>query len=258
MSTAVDHDVGTQQAVAWRVYGIVPGDAELPALPDGEGGLKSRTLELLGHQKIAAVIEPIDPERRAGRRDLLAHSELLSALVQDVPVIPVAFGSAFAGRLQVVEELLVPQYVQLTSMLDDLADYVELLLRVRYSMDDLLAEIVASDAGIAALRNRTRDLPAGVDHGEKVRLGELVSRAVEDRMTVDTEWLTSQLAAQSVEVHLNGRSPSTPSMTLAFLVRRDQQHAFEEIAEACAEQMQNRAGLELQGPLAAFDFLPEG
>lgn len=258
MTTMAEGDQQTQAALVWRVYGIVPSDAAIPDFTDeGEGDLRSRELEVLPYGSVAAVVEPVDSERPARRKDLLAHSELLNALVEDVPVVPVAFGSAFGERDQVVEELLASQHDQLVSMLDQLSGFVQFLLRVRYSMDDLLAEIVAADPRIEALRDLTRDLPEEEGRSEKVQLGERVSRAVEDWMTADADWLVTQLAPQSTELRITGRSPAQPSMTLAFLVGQEQRQAFEAAAETCAERMHKQAQLALQGPLAAFDFLPE-
>lgn len=251
-------DATASESMVWRVYGVVPADSSIPDLPDDAGGLRQRHFEVLTHGGVAAVVEPVDVDQKARRKDLLAHSELLNALAADGPVIPVAFGSAFEDKAHVVHELLGPQEVALSSMLDQLRGHAEFVLRVRYSMDDLLAEVVEGDAEIAALREQTRDLPEPDGHSLRIRLGELVSHAVEARQAVDTDWLLGQLQPVVADLQVSSRSTTEGTINLAFLVHTSRRQAFEAAAEACADSIGGRARLELLGPMAAFDFVPEG
>lgn len=248
-------------ARAWRVYGIVPADAGVPDLTpaEGEEDLGDRDLQILRHGPIGAVVEAIDPNQPARRRDLLAHSAVLNALAAEGPVIPIAFGSAFSERDQVVTEFLAAPGAgeALAERLEELRGYAQFQLRVRYLMDDLLAGIVASDTRISALRERTRDLPEAQSYQDRMQLGELVTRAVEAKQSEDAESLLDQLAPLAKDSRLSSTSTSVPTVSLAFLVADSQRSKFEAAAEKAAESMQDRAVLELLGPLAAFDFVAD-
>ena len=258
MTDVLSDQVQSPQATAWRVYGIVPAGTSIPNLPESsEGDLAHRNVDVLPYGEVAAVVEPIGADQGTRRRELLAHSELLNLLAEHVPVVPVAFGSAFVEREQIVVELLAPQQAALASMLDQLRGHAEFVLRVRYSMDDLLADVVGHDSEIADLRDATRDLPEHEGHNAKMRLGELVSRAVEARQADDVDWLLAQLEPTVDDMQITGRSAAEGTISLAFLVGDAQRPAFEAAAEEAAERMSGRAILELRGPLAAFDFVPE-
>jgi hypothetical protein len=248
-------------AVVWRVYGIVPADARLPDLAavDGAEDLTDRRLEILGHGPVAAVVEAVDPDRPARRRDLLAHSAVLNALALDGPVIPIAFGSAFAEQEQIITEFLAAPGAAdtLARRLGELRGHAQFQLRVRYLMDDLLARIVASDEQISALRERTKSLSETDSYHDRVRLGELVTRAVEARQSDDADHLMDQLAPLAADSRVSSLSTSTPSTSLAFLVADSRRGEFEAAAERAAEAMQDTAVLELLGPLAAFDFVAD-
>lgn len=248
-------------APAWRVYGIVPAGARLPDLDPGESeeDLAERDLQILSHGQIAAVVEAIDPDQPARRRDLLAHSAVLNSLAAEGPVIPIAFGSAFAERDQVVTEFLAAPGSSdaLAERLEELRGYAQFQVRVRYLMDDLLARIVASDPRISELRERTRLLPEDQSYHDRIQLGELVSRAVEARQSEDSESLLHQLAPLAKDSRLSSTSTSTPSVSLAFLVADSQRSRFEAAVERASESVQDRAVVELLGPLAAFDFVAD-
>lgn len=246
---------------AWRVYGIVPADAELPDLSpvDGEEDLGDRDLQILRHGSVAAIVEEIDPGRPARRKDLLAHSAVLNALAAEGPVIPIAFGSAFPERDQVVTEFLAAPGAgdALAERLEELRGYAQFQIRVRYLMDELLAGIVATNARISALRERTRGLSEAESYQDRVELGELVTRAVEARQSEDAETLLEQLTPLAKDSRLSSTSTSVPALSLAFLVADSNRARFESVAEKAAESMHDRAVLELLGPLAAFDFVAD-
>jgi len=249
-------------AQAWRVYGIVPADAQLPDLSgiEEEGDdLDERNLDILRHGPVAAVVEAVDPSRPARRRDLLAHSAILNALAAEGPVIPIAFGAAFPERDQVVTEFLAApgSADALIERLEDLRGCAQFQIRVRYLMDDMLARIVASDDRIAELSRRTRELSEVQSYNDRVQLGELVTRAVEGRQSDDADNLLTQLGAIAKDSVVSSKSTSVPSISLAFLVADSERAKFEAVAEQAAEAMHDRAILELLGPLAAFDFVAD-
>lgn len=272
---AVAESVLTEPTQAWRVYGIVPAETELPDLravdsqpPDLDPqtdvheeapDVAERELQLLRHGPIAAVVEAIDPSRAARRRDLLAHSAVLNALAIQGPVIPIAFGSAFPERDQVVDGLLAtPGTAEaLTERLEQLRGHAQFQIRVRYLMDDLLARIVAADSEISELRERTRDVPEADSYNDRVQLGELVSHAVDRRLSDDSEYLINALGAKAGDARVSSRSDSTPSLSLAFLVADPDRQQFEAVAEKAAEELRDLAVVELLGPLAPFDFVAD-
>ena len=87
-----------------------------------------------------------------------------------------------ADEESVVEDLLAPQRAATSlSLLDELAGRAQFNLRATYHEHVVLAEVVAADPEIAELRERTRDLPEDAAYAERVRLGELVARAMEHK-----------------------------------------------------------------------------
>ncbi len=250
-STAPGAVADTGQAL--YVYGIVPAAAPV-ALDEslGMGG----GVRLVAAGPVAAVVEPIDPDRPLGRRrDLLTHSEVLNALALEGPVLPMRFGSVVQGEQAVTAELLAPQRERFQDLLEQVTGKVQLTLRARYELDTVLAEIVAAEPEVAELRRRTADLPEESTHFERVRLGELVAHAVDVRRERDADVVTQTLAPHCLEVLVRD-APGMDGLTeLSLLVSTDRVGELEGVAEALAEEMAGRARLSLVGPMALYDFI---
>lgn len=247
-------DAGATQAL--YVYGIVPATAALGQLDEGAG--MGGELRLLTDGEIGAVVESVEPDRPLGRRrDLIAHSTVLNGLALQGPVLPMRFGSVVLGEQAVVDELLRPQHEHFAALLDEVAGKLQFNLRARYQLDTVLAEVIAAEPEIAELRRRTTGLPEDAGYYDRVRLGELVAKAVDVRRQHDSRHLVDLLAEHAEDYKVREGSGMDDLAEISFLVTQDRQDAFEQAAEALAEELDGRARLSLVGPMALYDFVPE-
>jgi hypothetical protein len=88
-----------------------------------------------------------------------------------------------------------------------------------------------------------------------VRLGELVSAALEDKREQD-----SAIVLDAVLPHVASYAPHTVAgidraLDVAFLVDEPARAGFEDALEAVAEAMHERVRLQLLGPMAPYDFV---
>lgn len=256
MTTSVSTPTDTTVDTAYYVYGIVPADASVEGLGDSLG--MGEGVELLADGPVAAVVERIDADQPLGRRKhMVAHSEVVNAMAVLGPVLPMRFGAVVDGPDAVVDELLAPQAEQFEALLSESADTLQLNVRARYVLDTVLAEVVRSEPEIAELRRRTAELSEEAGHSARVRLGELVAKAVESRRVEDEQMILDRLAPYA-EDHVTKRTSGMDGLTeLSFAVRRDGEARFAEVAEALAEEMDGRARISLVGPMALYDFVPE-
>ena len=240
---------------AFYVYGIVPADAPVDAVADQGMG---RAVELQTDGGLGALVEVVDPDRPLGRRrDLVAHSTVLNTMAGQGPVLPMRFGSVVHGAEAVVEELLRPQHDHFAQLLEQVAGRVQFTLRARYVLDTVLAEIVEAEPEVAELRRRTADLPEDATHFERIRLGELVARAVDARRRTDTEDLLARISPHAQDVVVRDVSGLDALSEFALLVGIDEQGELEDAAEALAMELDGRVRLSLVGPMALYDFVPE-
>ena len=245
--------VGTDEA--YYVYGIVPADAPVDLVGDAGMG---NAVELHVDGPVAALVEVVDPDRPLGRRrDLVAHSTVLNTMAAHGPVLPMRFGSVIEGEQALVDELLRPQREHFADLLGQVAGRVQFTLRARYVLDTVLAEVVRAEPEIAELRRRTADLPEEATHYERIRLGELVSQAVEVRRRHDAQELLDRLAPHAQDHVAREVSGMDSIAEFALLVDATRQAELEEAAEVLAAELDGRVRLSLVGPMALYDFVPE-
>jgi hypothetical protein len=250
---ATEATVGTTEA--YYVYGIVPAGAPVDLVHDAGMG---EPVELVVDGPVGALVEVVDPDRPLGRRrDLVAHSTVLNTMAEHGPVLPMRFGSVIQGQTAVAEELLRPQRDHFVALLEQVDGSVQFTVRARYVLDTVLAEIVASEPEIAELRRRTADLPEDATHYERIRLGELVARAVDVRRHEDAQMILDRLAPHTDDQVVKEVSGMDNLAEFAFLVQTDGQADLEHAAEVLAEELDGRVRLSLVGPMALYDFVRE-
>lgn len=252
-STEQEHDLDLEQGC--YVYGVVPFGDEL--VPPGMTGLGDAPVRLVRYDDIAAVVSDVTSDRPLGRAaDLVAHSEVLDTLAGRTTVVPVHFGSVLADEDSVVQDVLAPGLEEFADLLAELEGRVQLNLRATYVEDTVLAEVVAADPQVAALRARTRDLPEDESYGERVRLGELVARALEHKREEDTAVLMDAVTPRvAAWVERGGGGGIDHVVDVALLVDTANLASFEEFLEGLAEAVHERIRLRLVGPVAPYDFV---
>jgi hypothetical protein len=250
---ATEAAVGTNEA--YYVYGIVLAGAPVDLVQDA--GM-AESVELVVDGPVGALVEVVDPDRPLGRRrDLVAHSTVLNTMAEHGPVLPMRFGSVIQGQSAVVEELLRPQREHFLALLEQVEGSVQFTVRARYVLDTVLAEIVAAEPEIAELRRRTADLPEDATHYERIRLGELVARAVDVRRHEDAQMILDRLAPHTDDQVAKEVSGMDNLAEFAFSVRTDVQGELEHAAEVLAAELDGRVRLSLVGPMALYDFVRE-
>lgn len=240
------------------VYGVVRADDGSDAVTD-LAGATGEAVTVVVHDELAAVVEAVpDADDVPAARFVRAHARVLDAVAARCSVLPLRFGTVVESDEAVVEELLAPDRDHLVAALEQLDGHVQLLLRARYVLDAVLAEVVAEHPQVRELRARTRDLPDDAAMPERVRLGELVSQAIESKRAADREAVLAALRPHARRWSVRPSGGLDGLLDLAVLVDAHGVADFEAHAQAAAEQMAGRADLELIGPMAPYDFASDG
>jgi Gas vesicle synthesis protein GvpL/GvpF len=231
------------------VYGIVRSDSGLAPPRDGVSGVGSTFL--VEHGNVAALVSEVDPSGFTPRKDdLMAHAGVLERAARTTDILPWRFGTVFADERELIDELLVPKQRQLTRLLEDLADVVEIQVKATYVEDEILREVMSKDSGVKRLRKR-----AGGSYQDRIRLGEAVAGALEKRRREDARLIAKR-------IHRFGESCSDGPLgnelmvaNLACLVRRDAIDTFEHEVHEMAQGSEGRITFRIFGPLPPYSFV---
>ena len=247
---------GPTEDEAYFVYGIVPAGT---VVPEGVVGLRDSSPLVMSSGDVAALVDAVDPERPLGTRDdLLGYQRVLDTVGSMTTVVPVAFGSVLPDGVAVSEDLLEPNHDHFAELLEYFQGRRQYTLRARYLQEVVLAEVVAEQPEVARLREETRDLPEDATYPARVRLGELVAAALEEKRWVDGQRVVDHLAPYAVEHRVREASDLEHLTEVVLLVDSDRGEDLEAAAEELAESMSTRARLALLGPMPPYDFVQEG
>ena len=236
----------------YYVYGVVPGaGGSRPSLR----GIDDAAVEFVEHDELAAAVSVIALERPPGRRaELMAHTAVVDALAAAGAVLPVQFGSVLSDRESVVSDLLATSHDRFLELLASLENCRQFNLRATYVEEQVLGEVVATNPEIAELRRRTRELPEGTMHPDLMRLGELVSRAMEHKREDDAQLIMEVVRPFVLDERPRRGGGVSHLLDVALLIEDERIAAFEEALEELAEALHERIHLRLAGPVAPYDF----
>jgi hypothetical protein len=243
-----------ERARACYVYGIVRGKARLPQDLRGLGGAE---VSLVRHGDLAGVVSEIPAGQALGtREDLMAHEEVVETLAVETTTLPLRFGAVVTTVDALVEEMLVPYHDWFMDVLADLSGVRELVVTGVYVENVVIREVLAEDPEAARLRERVRELPEDAAYYERIRLGELIVKALDEKRRRDTEELVDVLEPYAADVALRSPAGEDTAADVAFLVTERRLPEFEEAVGALGERWAGRVRLRLVGPLAPYDFVP--
>ncbi|MGF3136267.1 GvpL/GvpF family gas vesicle protein [Streptomyces diastaticus] len=237
--------------MATYIYAITAADH--PLWLDGLTGVGETPsgLRVVQSERHAAVVSDAPAGLRAKRRDLVAHQSVLERLMADGAALPMRFGLVGPDDDEVRAALVQEQetYAQRLAELDGRLEYN---LKVARDEDSLLREILTGSDEARRLRDRTRDNPDA--HGEKVALGELVSREIEARNAAAAERIGG-LLAPAAERASDAGPTKAHFLNVSYLVPRDEAAAFSQAVHETAEKYGDDYTFSLNGPLPPYSFV---
>jgi hypothetical protein len=231
------------------VYGVTRAGVS----PGKVNGLGDAALNLVEHGELAALASDAPGLVRAKRRDVLRHAEVLQAALAHAVVLPLAFGTVFSSRDNVVEEFLAPRYEELVELLHRFDGLVELSVRAFYREEEVLAAILREDRRLAELREAT--LAPRAPQAAQVQLGEGIARRLEARRLRDADGIVSSLVPLARDVVVEERRTEYEVLRGAFLVDADSLERFDARMNDLAREHASLMLFKYTGPLAPHSFV---
>lgn len=231
------------------VYGVTSADAAAPGVP----GIGDAAVRVVPGEALGALVSDVDHTEVQSARALRAYARVLDAVIEAGPVVPLRFGTIVDDDGGVVSDVLGPFRDRFRELLERLGQHVELAVKVSYDEDAIMRELVASDPAIASMHERIAGIDPDAAYYERIRLGEQVAAALEERRDRDAEQVYDALCAIADDV--SAGEPLNPQMVVNgnFLVRRTDVEVFEEtVGSATRDRPEMR--VRFIGPLPPYSF----
>jgi hypothetical protein len=238
------------------VYGIVRSET---ARDLAVTGVEDRPVERVEHGPVAALVsEAPDGPVKASRRNLLAHTEVLQRVAADHCVLPMQFGMVMPSEAGVADELLAAREDALVEQLTTFHDVVEVDLKVVCPEEKLLRAVVAERPELAELRESLRDRSPDATYFERIRLGELIAGAVEEKRSALLDGVLGRLEPHALSKAVSEPAHEQMLVNVAFLVARERLEEFDTEVDALARDLGPDLISKYVGPLPPFHFVETG
>ena len=237
------------------VYGIVPADVESAGDVRGVGDPPGR-IQLVRHGNLAALVSEVDLTRRLGTpEDLQAHAQILDTAVVEVPVLPLRFGSVMTTKNAVAQDLLAVYQEAYAAALKEIEGRAQYVVKGRYVEQAVLAEALAEIPEAARLGKQIRGKDPDATWHARIRLGQIISKAIIAKRKADTRALGEVVAPHCVASVVREPTHELDAVHVALLVEITRQDDLEQALSDLASDWEGRVEIRLLGPMAPYDFI---
>jgi len=198
---------------------------------------------------LTAVVSPMPAQPpRAARDDVLAHSDVLQALIGRYDVVPAAFGTVYPQGLD-LDALPRGERRRLSRLLDDLSGRIELQVRATYDEVAITAALVESDSRLRRMRSARKQ-----DYAAKLALGTRFAEVLDRRRRSDADTAAKYLSRLVDRVSIEPHSGEWGAFRLSLLVQRAKQNDIERALREFADRA-SYLQVDWLGPLPPYSFV---
>jgi hypothetical protein len=241
-----------KKTAAKYVYGVIRSGKA----PSKLVGIHDKPVSQVSSEGIAALTSDVPEEfMEAGRDELLTHSRVLEQALENGTVLPMRFGVVLPGEQAVREELLAPHSEELEAQLREMDGKVEINLKALHDEETILREALAEIPEAAELRRSIQGKPEDATYYERIRLGELISQALEDKREQTGPAIVDRLSPHAVAVRVAEPVHERMALNASFLVERNGLERFDQAVDELGEEQGGRIRLRYTGPLPPHSFV---
>lgn len=235
------------------LYAIVPAGERIYGL----SGIDEAAVYTISNGSVAAVVSDIaNGKIRPERRHLAAQQTVLKGLLGATDaVLPVAFG-IIAGGAPDVRKILHRHHEAFIKQLQRVAGMAEMGLRVSWDVPNIFEYFLSTHPELRAARDRWLGPLKNPSQEEKIEIGRLFDRLLNEDREAHTEKVEEILSRYCQEIRRNRCCQEAEVMNLACLVRRQAaQDRFEEGVFQAARLFDNNFAFDYNGPWAPHNFV---
>ncbi|EFO79421.1 Gas vesicle synthesis GvpLGvpF [Oscillochloris trichoides DG-6] len=208
------------------------------------------------YRDVAAVVSDSPCEEyESSRRNMLAHTRVLEAVMQQYTVLPISFGMVAPDTATICDQMLARSYDDLVSQLNDLDGRIELGLKVFWTDEQFFREIADEEPAIRELRDSIVGKPAERTYYERIRLGEMVEAAIAQRRDADSERILSTLRPLAQALITQPILTDRMVVNAAFLLKREDEARFDAAVRDLDAQFGTRMLFKCVGPVPPYNFV---
>jgi len=243
---------------ATYVYAIIPTGNRV--IFDEVAGVDDEQDEVytVPHRDLAAVVSasPLADYRGLKRdqaaRYLVTHQRVVEAVMRAFPVLPVKFGTVLSDE-DSVRRLLAQGETLFRTTMEEFAGRVQMEVVVLWDLQKVFQEI-GQEAHIAQLKAQIAGHPPEETLIERVAIGQLVQKSLEQRRASSRDYLIYSLSKVALDSMVNPLMDDSMVVNVALLVDEAGQEALDQQLELLDEEFEGQLTFRRVGPLPPYSF----
>ncbi|MDD5496935.1 MAG: GvpL/GvpF family gas vesicle protein [Atribacterota bacterium] len=243
------------------IYCIIGANEGRNFGPLGIGG-RGDIVSTIGYEDLSAVISNFPMDKYViSQENLIAHEKVVEEVMKDYTVLPIRFCTV-ANNAEEVRSLLRRRYLELKGLLRDLDNKIELGVKAYWrEMKFIFQEIAEENEKIKSYREKiTKRSSQEKDNDqenykEKVKLGKMVKKALEEKREQEGQKIVNSLKRISYDFHLNKTSGDEMLINAVFLVDRTREKEFDQQMSELDKQYGERIRFKYIGPTPPYSFV---
>jgi hypothetical protein len=183
---------------------------------------------------------------------VLAHERVNELVMREHTVIPMAFGTVFKTREDILE-LLRTAYQAFKDVLVKMQNKLEFGLKVLWDPDAVIRQVEKEDEGIRRLKKEISS-QKGSTYFARMQYGRAIDAQLGERSERYVTQIFEALREVSVASRANKPIGDRMIMNAAFLVSRDQEGAFDAKVKEIGAQLDHLT-FKYTGPWPPYNFV---
>ena len=234
------------------LYAIVSNGDSLELEVSGIAGEAVRFLSFGG---IAAAVSPYPLKKiRPERKNLMAHNNVLKALLEVTTVLPMTFGTIIDNTEQIYKILDLNKDA-LGKQLSEIEGCVEMGLQVNWDVPNIFEYFIDIHPELKRARDQLMPPSQEPSRHAKIELGQLFDQTVNRDRRQHAETIEGVLQSVCSDIkRLEPPRDLKEVVRFALLVKRDKVDELENELVKAANLFDNSYSFDYNGPWALFNF----
>lgn len=219
-------------------------------------GERGDVVHTVSYDGLAAVVSdsPV-VEYESNRRNMMSHTLVLEEAMRAFTILPVRFGTVGSSDEDIRERVLKRRYGELHGLINQMQGKVELGLKAFWYEDAVFKEILAENRLIRQSRDRLAGKRPEETYYERIRLGEMIEKAMWDKRARDSETILERLRPLALECRTNQTTTDRMVVNSAFLVEAARQPEFDQAVQELDRDIGKRFVFKYVGPVPPYNFV---
>jgi hypothetical protein len=193
-----------------------------------------------------------DLRPRASRMNLLAHTRVLEAVMEEMDVLPVRFGTLIESDCD-GERVLADNKDEFARAFAEIEGHCEISLKINWGQGAVFEEVMERNPALR--RERDAMNQGSGDHYSKIDFGKKIENAIAEIRARDRAIIVHTLKGFADKFVEGAMLDDSMVVNLSFLVARDALSAFDAAVEKLDATHSGRWQFRYVGPMPTFSFV---